>query len=88
VTDAQVLQIAGGALAVAAKLAVPLLGVSLVIGVAISLLQTITQIQEQSLTFVPKLIGVGVLVLLLGSWMIRELTTWVTALWRAIPTML
>lgn len=87
-SDAQVLQIAIGAMGIAAKLAAPVLILTLVIGVVVSLLQTITQIQEQTLTFVPKLVGVGLLVVLAGNWMIREMTSWVTALWTAIPGML
>lgn len=84
--DAQVLQIAAGALVIATKLAAPILVASLAIGVVISLLQTITQVQEMTLTFVPKLIGVAVIILFAGSWMIRELVTWVTQLWSQIPS--
>lgn len=84
--DAQVLQIVTGALVVATKLAAPILIVTLAIGVVISLLQTITQVQEMTLTFVPKLIGVALIVLFAGSWMIRELVTWVTQLWSSIPS--
>jgi flagellar biosynthetic protein FliQ len=87
VSDAQVLQIAIGAMTIAAKLAAPVLVLTLVIGVVVSLLQTITQVQEATLTFVPKLIGVALLVVVAGNWMLRELTSWVTALWTAIPTM-
>lgn len=86
-TDAQVLQIAGGALVVATKLAAPILLVSLAVGVFVSLLQTVTQVQEMTLTFVPKLVGVALILLLGGSWMIRELVTWVTQLWASIPTL-
>lgn len=86
--DAQVLQIVSGALVVATKLAAPILFVSLAVGVIVSLLQTITQVQEMTLTFVPKLIGVALIVLFAGSWMIRELVTWVTQLWTSIPTLI
>lgn len=84
-TDAQVLQIVSGALVVATKLAAPILLVSLVVGVFISLIQTVTQVQEMTLTFVPKLIGVALIVMVGGSWMIRELVSWVTQLWSSIP---
>lgn len=86
-TDTQVLEIVAGALHIAMVLAGPILVVTLVMGVAISLIQTVTQIQELTLTFVPKLVGVAVIVLLLGSWMIRELLNWVTQLWGQIPSM-
>jgi len=88
VTDAQVLEIVVGAMQIAAKLSAPILVVTLAIGVVVSLLQTVTQIQEQSLTFVPKLLAVGLLVVLLGNWMIREMTNWVSTLWRSIPGLL
>ncbi len=86
-TDAQVLDIITGALRIAMILAGPVLVVALGLGVTISLIQTVTQIQEQTLTFVPKLIGVGLIAVLLGSWMIRETVNWVTALWSQIPSM-
>lgn len=85
-TDAQVLEIVLGALTVATKLAAPILIASLAIGVVVSLVQTVTQVQEMTLTFVPKLIGVAVIVMFGGSWMIRELVTWVTQLWSSIPS--
>jgi flagellar biosynthesis protein FliQ len=85
-TDAQVLHIISGALVIATKLAAPVLIVTLVIGVVVSIVQTVTQIQEQTLTFVPKLIGVAIIVVFGGSMMIRELVTWVTQLWGLIPS--
>lgn len=86
-TDIQVLEILQGAIEVGTKLAAPFLLASLAIGVVISIVQTVTQIQEMSLTFVPKLIGVAVIVVVAGSWMIRELVGWVTMLWQSIPTL-
>lgn len=83
--DAQVLEIVTGALVIATKLAAPMLLASLLIGVVISVIQTVTQIQEMSLTFVPKLIGIALIIVVAGSWMMRELTGWVTELWRTIP---
>jgi flagellar biosynthetic protein FliQ len=86
VTDADVLQIVAGALAIATKLAAPVLLATLAIGVVVSVIQTVTQVQEQTLSFVPKLVGVGLIILLGGNWMMRELVTWVTQLWTAIPS--
>lgn len=85
-TDVQVLHIVSGALLLATKLSAPILIGTLVIGVIVSILQTVTQIQEQTLTFVPKLVGVALIVVFGGSMMIRELTTWVTQLWGSIPS--
>lgn len=85
-SDAQVMHIISCALVLATKLAAPVLIVTLVIGIVVSVLQTVTQIQEQTLTFVPKLIGVALIILFGGSLLIRELVTWVTQLWNLIPT--
>ena len=83
-TDAQVLQIAQDAFTVGAKLAGPMLMAALVVGVVISVVQTITQIQEATLTFVPKILATGLVVLLGGNWMIQEMTSWVRSLWTLI----
>ena len=84
-TDAQVLDILVDALVVAAKLAGPFLISAAPIGIAVSLLQTITPAQEMTLTFVPKLIGAALILVFAGSWMLREVVTWVKALWTSIP---
>lgn len=83
-SDAQVLEILVGALTVAAKLAGPFLLSAAVIGVVVSLIQTITQMQEMTLTFVPKLIGTALILVFGGSWMLRELVGWVNSLWSSI----
>lgn len=49
----------------------PILGAAIVIGVVVSLLQTVTSIQEQSLVFVPKLLGVGLVLVVISNWMMR-----------------
>jgi flagellar biosynthetic protein FliQ len=87
VNDAQVIDLVRESLVIGAKLAGPILVVTLVIGVFVSLIQTVTQIQEATLTFVPKIGAVAVLLLLTGSWMMRTLADWVTQLWTSIPTM-
>lgn len=84
-TDAYVIDVLTGALAIAAKLAGPILLVSLIIGVVISLVQTVLQIQEMTLTFVPKLVGIAVVLVVAGGWMIAELVSWVQQLWATIP---
>jgi flagellar biosynthetic protein FliQ len=71
--DTAIIQIALQAMLVTAKLAMPILLVSLAIGVGISIIQSVTQVQEFTLTFVPKMIGVGVVVLLGGNWMLNEM---------------
>jgi flagellar biosynthetic protein FliQ len=83
-----VLDIGLDALVLAAKLSAPVLITALVIGFAISLVQSITQIQEVTLSFVPKAIGVAVALLVAGHWMISELVAFTTDLFGRIPTLL
>ena len=61
------------ALTLTLMLAAPVMGVGLIIGLAVSIFQALTQIHEMTLTFVPKLIGVALVLLLLGSWMLQNL---------------
>ena len=84
----QVLDIMRGAFAVAAKVSAPILISALVLGVAVSLVQTVTQIQEMTLTFVPKLVAAGLIILFLGGWMLTQITEWIGELWGLIPTLL
>ncbi len=84
--DAQVIHVVWQAIVVAAKLAGPVLLVCLVVGTVVSLLQTVTQIQEMTLTFVPKLVGAALVVVLAGPWMVRQVVGWVQALWGDLPT--
>ena len=72
-TDTTVIEIAFQTMVVALKLSAPILLTSLVIGFAISLFQSMTQIQEFTLAFVPKLIGVGIALLVSGNWMLHEI---------------
>ncbi len=86
-SDAEVLDILSGAFTIATKIAGPILMTALIIGVVISLVQTVTQIQEMTLTFVPKLVGSGLVLLLGGNWMLREMVSWIEGLWSIIPTL-
>lgn len=83
-----VLDIGLDALVLAAKLSAPVLITALVIGFAVSLVQSITQIQEVTLSFVPKAIGVAVALLVAGHWMISELVAFTTDLFGRIPGLL
>lgn len=62
--------------------AAPLLLVSLVVGLVISIFQTVTSIQEQTLTFVPKILAVFATLMLLGHWMMNNITTFTADLWN------
>ncbi|AMM19716.1 flagellar biosynthetic protein FliQ [Frondihabitans sp. PAMC 28766] len=83
-----VLDVGIQALLVAAKLAAPILITSLVVGFAISLLQSITQIQEPTLAFVPKAVAVAIALVVCGSWMISTMVTFTTQLFDQIPHLL
>ena len=83
-----VLDIGLDAIIMAGKLCAPILITALVIGFAVSLVQSITQIQEVTLSFVPKAIGVAVALLVAGHWMISELVTFTTGLFERIPSLL
>ena len=87
-TDTQVLQIAVQAMTVAAKLCAPILLVSLGIGLAISLVQAVTQIQEPTLTFVPKLLAVAVVIVFAGGWMLQTLMDFTREMFELIPQLL
>ena len=63
------------------KTAVPVLLVSMIVGMVISLFQTLTSIQEQTLTFVPKLIAILLTLMLLGAWMLNQITGFMGDLW-------
>ena len=63
------------------KTAAPPLIVSLVIGLCVSIFQTVTSIQEQTLTFVPKIICVFLAIIVLGHWMMNGMTEFMTRLW-------
>ncbi|AKX93536.1 flagellar biosynthesis protein FliQ [Neomoorella thermoacetica] len=77
-TQEFVIHLAREALTTALLLAAPALSLSLLVGVGISILQATTQIQEQTLTFVPKIIAVILGMLLLGSWMLNTLIQFTT----------
>lgn len=76
-----VAEIAGSALMLIIKVAMPVLLVSLCIGLLVSIFQTVTSIQEQTLTFVPKIIGIFVALIILGPWMMNSLVEFMIQLW-------
>jgi flagellar biosynthetic protein FliQ len=83
-----VLDIAMQALILAAKLSAPMLVTSLVVGFAISVFQSITQIQEVTLSFVPKAIAVAIALLVCGHWMITEAVDFTNAMFGLLPRLL
>lgn len=77
----EIVAIASEALFLVIKVAAPVLLVSLLIGLIISIFQAVTSIQEQTLTFVPKIVAVFLTLILLGNWMLTQLTGFITELW-------
>ncbi|MCM1185472.1 MAG: flagellar biosynthesis protein FliQ [Lachnoclostridium sp.] len=76
-----VIEMTRDALYVIIKVSLPVLLVSMIIGLIISIFQTVTSIQEQTLTFVPKVIGIFLALMILGNWMITTLVEYTTQLW-------
>jgi flagellar biosynthetic protein FliQ len=87
-TDTQVVQLGVQAFEISMKLGAPILLTALILGFGISLFQSVTQIQEATLSFVPKAVGVGVALLFSGNWMLHQMTTYTTNLFEQIPALL
>lgn len=83
-----VLDLALTAMLMGAKLAAPILITSLAVGFLISLFQSITQIQEVTLTFVPKTVAVGIALYITGYWMLQTLVTTTEDMMARIPALL
>ena len=80
-TEGQVLDVAKEAIYTIIICSAPMLIISLVVGLIVSIFQTVTSIQEPTLTFVPKIIAVFVGLMIFGSWILTNLTEFVTTLW-------
>ena len=87
-TDSSVIDIAVQSILLATKLAAPILGVSLAIGLFIGLIQSATQLQEQTLSFVPKLAGVALVLVISGHWMLAQVIGFTHGLFDMIPQLL
>lgn len=82
--EQQVLAIAKDAIMVIIKLSAPLLGIALIVGLAISIFQATTQIQEQTLSFVPKILAIFLSLFIFGSWMMTVLKEYTLGLYENI----
>ena len=67
------------------KVAMPMLLAALIVGLLISVFQAVTQIQEQTLSFIPKIVALVVVLIVAGPWMLNSITDWTTNLWGGIP---
>ncbi len=82
---ALVVDVARDALMLSLTLSGPLLLAALVVGLVVSVFQAVTSIQEQTLSFVPKLLAVGLVFLVLLPWMLQEIVRYTTELFRSLP---
>jgi flagellar biosynthetic protein FliQ len=87
-TQDTVVNLATQAMTLALKVAGPMLIAGLIIGLLVSIFQAVTSIQEQSLTFIPKVAGVAVLIVLLGPWMLGQLVSYAQNLYMSIPQLI
>jgi flagellar biosynthetic protein FliQ len=86
-SHALVVDLARNAIMLALLISAPMLVVALLVGLTVSVLQAVTQIQEQTLAFVPKLVGVSVVFILALPWVMQLLVKYTTELFRSIPSL-
>jgi flagellar biosynthetic protein FliQ len=86
-TTDTVVQLGTQAMSLALKISIPLLGVGLIVGVLISIVQAVTSIQEQTLSFIPKVLAMAAVLVIGGPWMLNQLLSYTTELWTSIPNM-
>ena len=82
-----VVNLATQAMILSLKIAGPILLLGLIIGLLVSIFQAVTSIQEQSLSFIPKVVGVAVLIVVLGPWMLDQLVGYAQSLYMSIPSL-
>ena len=82
-----VISIATEAMNLAFKVAMPLLLAGLVVGLIVSGFQAVTQIQGQTLAFIPQIIAIAAVLVILGPWMLGQILSYTTGLWESIPTL-
>ena len=83
-----VINLATQAMTLALEIAGPILLVGLIVGLLVSIFQAVTSIQEQSLSFIPKIVAVAVLIVVLGPWMLNQLITYAQNLYSSIPSLI
>lgn len=83
-TQSQIMEIGAKAMWVTLELSLPILGVSLVVGLLVSIFQAVTQLQEPTLTFIPKILAVVVVIVFAGPWMMNTMLDFTVDLWAGI----
>jgi flagellar biosynthesis protein FliQ len=87
-TQDEVVSLVVDMMGVALKVALPMLLASLVVGLAVSIFQAVTQIQEQTLSFIPKVVALAVLVVVAGPWMLGQIVSYTENLYQSIPNLI
>ena len=85
-TEDSAINIGVDAVMLALKIGLPILIVSLVVGLVVSIFQAITQIQEMTLTFIPKILALVLVIIVAGPWMLDQLLLYTSDLWTSIPS--
>ena len=80
-----VISLAMQAMSLALKVALPLLLAGLVVGLVVSVFQAVTQIQEMTLAFIPKIVAIGVVLVVMGPWMLGQIVSYTEQLYNGIP---
>ena len=83
----QVISLCVSAMELTLKIAMPMLLVGLIVGLVVSIFQAVTQIQEQTLSFIPKVLGLVVVIVVAGPWMLGQILAWTTELYGSIPSL-
>ena len=81
----QIMEIGARTMWVTLQISLPVLGVSLVVGLLVSIFQAVTQLQEPTLTFIPKILAVVVVIVVAGPWMMNTMLGFTIELWSGIP---
>ena len=81
----QIMEIGARTMWVTLEVSLPILGVSLVVGLLVSIFQAVTQLQEPTLTFIPKILAVVVVIVVAGPWMMNTMLGFTIELWSGIP---
>lgn len=82
--QSQIIEAGANAMWVTLQIGLPVLGVSLVVGLLVSIFQAVTQLQEPTLTFIPKILAVVLVVVVAGPWMMNTLLGFTIDLWQGI----
>jgi flagellar biosynthesis protein FliQ len=83
-----VVSLATQAMKLALEIGGPIMLVGLVVGLVVSIFQAVTSIQEQSLSFIPKVVALGAILVILGPWMLDQLVTYTQNLYQSIPSLI